>query len=115
MSGPTEATQLDLFAALTATSDGAPRQAVQPHPRPTAPARRTRPTAGPARRDHTERRGQPHRLPGTAESTEPADALDAVVDAIRDRFGVRAVGPAALVDADGLRVRRRSTTPWGPG
>ena len=36
------------------------------------------------------------------------------VDRIRDRFGDRAVGPAALVGPDGLRPRRRGSAPWGP-
>jgi len=42
------------------------------------------------------------------------DAISAV-DAIRDRFGAAAIGPAALAEADGLRLRRSGDAPWGPG
>lgn len=38
----------------------------------------------------------------------------AAVDAIRQRFGARAVGPAALLGAGGLRVKRPGDTQWGP-
>jgi DNA polymerase-4 len=40
--------------------------------------------------------------------------LDAVVDAIRERYGVAAVGPAALVGASGLRVKQLGDSQWGP-
>jgi DNA polymerase-4 len=36
------------------------------------------------------------------------------VDAIRRRFGERAVGPAALAGENGLRVKRQGDTQWGP-
>lgn len=36
------------------------------------------------------------------------------VDAIRQRWGSDAIGPAALLAADGLRLRRRADAPWGP-
>jgi DNA polymerase-4 len=36
------------------------------------------------------------------------------VDAIRDRFGEAAVGPAALLGPAGLRVKRPGDTQWGP-
>jgi DNA polymerase-4 len=36
------------------------------------------------------------------------------VDAIRERFGDRAIGPASSVDGDGLRVPRRGEQQWGP-
>jgi DNA polymerase-4 len=42
-----------------------------------------------------------------------ASASDAV-DAIRDRFGDKAVGPAALLGRQGLRVKRSGDTQWGP-
>jgi DNA polymerase-4 len=36
------------------------------------------------------------------------------VDAIRERFGDRAIGPASAVDDRGLRVPRRGEQQWGP-
>ncbi|HKA85812.1 MAG TPA: DNA polymerase IV [Acidimicrobiales bacterium] len=36
------------------------------------------------------------------------------VDAIRERFGDRAIGPASAVDEGGLRVARRGDQQWGP-
>jgi DNA polymerase IV len=36
------------------------------------------------------------------------------VDAIRERFGTGAIGPAAAVGRDGLRVKRRGDGQWGP-
>jgi len=36
------------------------------------------------------------------------------VDAIRARYGGSSVGPASLVGADGLQVRRRGEAQWGP-
>jgi DNA polymerase IV len=36
------------------------------------------------------------------------------VDAIRDRWGADAIGPAALLQSDGLQLRRRGDAPWGP-
>ncbi|HEX2576055.1 MAG TPA: DNA polymerase IV [Aquihabitans sp.] len=41
-------------------------------------------------------------------------AAEAAVDAIRARFGARAVGPASLAGADGLRIARRGAQQWGP-
>jgi DNA polymerase IV len=37
-----------------------------------------------------------------------------VTDAIRARFGDRALGSASLAGPDGLRVKRRGDTAWGP-
>ncbi len=42
-------------------------------------------------------------------------AVTAAVDAIRERYGGESVGPASLVGADGVRVRRRGDAQWGPG
>jgi DNA polymerase-4 len=36
------------------------------------------------------------------------------VDAIRQRWGSDAIGPAALLARDGLALRRRHDAPWGP-
>jgi DNA polymerase-4 len=36
------------------------------------------------------------------------------VDAIRERFGGRAIGPASAVGERGLRVKRRGDAQWGP-
>jgi hypothetical protein len=40
--------------------------------------------------------------------------VTAAVDAIRERYGGSSVGSAALVGADGLRVRQRGDAQWGP-
>ncbi len=42
-------------------------------------------------------------------------AVTAAVDAIRERYGGESVGPASLVGADGVQVRRRGDAQWGPG
>jgi DNA polymerase-4 len=36
------------------------------------------------------------------------------VDAIRERFGSQAIGPASAVGPGGLRVKRQGDTQWGP-
>ncbi|MDQ1418326.1 MAG: polymerase, partial [Acidimicrobiaceae bacterium] len=36
------------------------------------------------------------------------------VDRVRARFGPGAVGPAALLDGKGLRLKRAGDTQWGP-
>ena len=43
------------------------------------------------------------------------DQATGAVDAVRRRFGDRAVGPAVLIGGDGLRVKRQGDTQWGPG
>jgi DNA polymerase-4 len=40
--------------------------------------------------------------------------VTASVDAIRERFGRRAVGSAAMVNEDGVQVPARRDAPWGP-
>jgi len=42
------------------------------------------------------------------------DSASRAVDEIRERFGEKAVGPAALVRADGLHLKRQGDTQWGP-
>lgn len=39
---------------------------------------------------------------------------DSVLDAIRDRFGEDAIGPAATITEEGLRPTRRGSQQWGP-
>jgi DNA polymerase-4 len=41
-------------------------------------------------------------------------STSAAVDAIRERFGSDAIGPASTVTTDGLRVGRRRAQQWGP-
>jgi DNA polymerase-4 len=36
------------------------------------------------------------------------------IDAVRDRFGAAAIGPARLVGPDGLQLARRGSQQWGP-
>jgi DNA polymerase IV len=43
------------------------------------------------------------------------DEASGAVDRIRSRFGSAAIGPAAVVGPDGLRVKRRGDQQWGPG
>jgi DNA polymerase IV len=40
--------------------------------------------------------------------------VSGAVDAIRARFGGRAIGPASAVGRRGLRVKQRGDAPWGP-
>ena len=53
-------------------------------------------------------------LEGPAADQRGRDEASRAVDAIRERFGEAAVGPAALADADGLRLKRQGDTQWGP-
>src|SRR5918998_134042 len=41
-------------------------------------------------------------------------AASGAVDAIRERFGGRAIGPASALSRRGLRVKQRGDAPWGP-
>jgi DNA polymerase IV len=43
------------------------------------------------------------------------DQASGAVDAVRERFGDRAVAPASLAGEQGLRVKRVGDTQWGPG
>ena len=53
---------------------------------------------------------------GQQVGTPAADWTDAsaAVDAIRDRFGTTAIGPASTVTRRGLRLVRRGAQQWGP-
>lgn len=44
-----------------------------------------------------------------------ATEVQHTVEAIRRRWGSGAIGPAALMDREGLALRRRGDDPWGPG
>jgi DNA polymerase-4 len=54
--------------------------------------------------------------PGAARATRPKSWRQAsgAVDAVRNRFGDAAVGPATLLGPRGLRVKRPGDTQWGP-
>jgi DNA polymerase-4 len=43
------------------------------------------------------------------------DRASEAVDAVRARFGDAAVGPAVLLETDGLRPKRQGDSQWGPG
>jgi DNA polymerase IV len=58
----------------------------------------------------TERGGSRERSANRASWAAAADALSEV----RERFGDTALGPAALLGATGLVVRRHGDAPWGP-
>jgi DNA polymerase-4 len=42
------------------------------------------------------------------------DDATGAIDAIRERYGADAIGPASLADATGLRVKRKGDQQWGP-
>jgi DNA polymerase IV len=42
------------------------------------------------------------------------ESVSDALDAIRARYGDSSVGPASLVGAEGLRIRRRGDAQWGP-
>lgn len=50
-----------------------------------------------------------------ASRQETWEDVMAVVDAVRERFGTKAVGTAAMVGPDGIEVPARRDAPWGPG
>lgn len=53
--------------------------------------------------------------PRTKDTTAQAwDAAGAALSEVRRRFGEAAVGPAALLDAGGLHLKRQGDTQWGP-
>jgi DNA polymerase-4 len=61
--------------------------------------------------------GDPARMPSDGEADHLQRSWQAVavaVDSIRARYGGTSVGPASLVTAGGLALRRRGDAPWGP-
>jgi DNA polymerase-4 len=48
------------------------------------------------------------------DSEDRSGAATDALDAVRTRFGVQAVGPASLAHPDGVDVKRRGDTQWGP-
>jgi len=53
---------------------------------------------------------------GVPAARQPAwHEVEAAVSSIRARYGNASVGPAALVGRDGLTVKERGDTQWGPG
>jgi DNA polymerase IV len=65
----------------------------------------------PAARVDDEQDGADHQVERIQESWS---SVTAAMDAIRARYGGASVGPASLVGADGLRIRRRGEAQWGP-
>ncbi len=62
-----------------------------------------------------ERTAEPSEGGSSAAGNEPAWAeVEAALAAIRARYGQAAVAPAALLGGDGLSVKRRGDTQWGP-
>jgi DNA polymerase-4 len=51
---------------------------------------------------------------GPAAGEHEWHAAEVTIDAIRSRFGARAIGPASAVGGDGLRLVRRGAQQWGP-
>ena len=49
-----------------------------------------------------------------AATDEHWETAELTIDAIRARFGTKAIGPASAVDAKGLRLVRRGAQQWGP-
>ena len=41
-------------------------------------------------------------------------SASAAVDEIRERFGAAAIGPASILEGDGLRITRKGAQQWGP-
>ena len=76
------------------------------------PGRRRRLRAGPASPEAADLLDRAHE---EAERIQHSwGSVTAAVDAIRARYGGSSVGPASLVGADGLRIRRRGEAQWGP-
>ncbi len=80
--------------------------------RPVPPGRGTAP--GPAPRRGPARRAGAAGAAGQATRSLAWHEVEAAVSAIRARYGNASVGPAALVGRDGLAVKERGDTQWGP-
>lgn len=52
--------------------------------------------------------------PGDADRALAWAAASNALSAVRLRYGDNAIGPAALLDGDGLRLKRQGDTQWGP-
>ncbi len=76
-----------------------------------------RPAAGAPSEQLTLGLSEPARpgAPGVDHPARDDTAVVDAIDAIRQRFGPAAVGPAALVEANRLRVKRTGDSQWGPG
>jgi len=85
----------------------------------------TGPGADGSERGPAGRAGDPEPDPGPADrlarAQEDAERIQgswatvtSAVDAIRARYGGSSVGPASLVESNGLRVRSRGEAQWGP-
>ena len=48
------------------------------------------------------------------ESHSGWENMEGAVDSIRDRFGMSSIGPASMLGARGLRVKRKGEQQWGP-
>ena len=92
-----------------------------PTPRP-ASSPSTTTTVGPADARTTRAGAGPGPTPAGPRGRSPAPParqlawheVEAAVSAIRARYGNASVGPAALVGRDGLAVKERGDTQWGP-
>jgi DNA polymerase-4 len=62
--------------------------------------------------------GRGDQLAGTNQEVERIErtwgAVTAAVDAVRARYGGSSVGPASLVEEEGLRIKSRGEAKWGP-
>ena len=59
--------------------------------------------------------GRPARQLTFADAEAPWGDASEAVDEVRRRFGAASVGPASLVGAEGLQVKKRGDQQWGPG
>ncbi len=110
--GPGEQLTLDLDVPAAGTSAG-PLPWPPVAAAPSGSAGSARPLAGPLPWPAAAAIPARHR-PRVASPSRPGVSTTAAVDAIRDRYGPDAVGSAALLGRDGIRVKRPGDTQWGP-